>query len=124
MGVRGKQFLAVALLAVLLGGGVALGVVIDRTWLRPEAREGDRTQRLLARFRDKLGLDAEQERAVGQALRRGRAELDAIRARIEPELTAARKRMRAEVSRVLRPDQRARYEEMVARYEAKRASRR
>jgi len=117
---RATRTLSAILMVLLLGCGFALGVAVDRLWLAPEkvARSAEgreaRTARQVERFRRRLGLDAAQVRVVEDVLRRGFAEAEAIRHRVEPELAAARARGRAEIKQVLRPEQRERYEEMVA----------
>jgi hypothetical protein len=116
------------LLFAILGCGFAIGVSADRLWLAPHSparsAESDeaRIEHLLGMFREKLDLDREQARVVGEALRRSREEVARIRERVAPELRAVRARTRAEIGAALRPAQRQAYDRMVERYEAKRAT--
>jgi hypothetical protein len=125
---RTTRTLAAILMVLILGCGFALGVTVDRLWLAPAgvARSAEspeaRTARHVERFRQALGLDAAQVRVVEEVLRRNFTEAEAIRRRVEPELAAVRARGRAEIKQVLRPEQRRRYEERIARRTARRAA--
>jgi hypothetical protein len=121
-------------LVAILGGGVAVGVVLDRHWLRPRAerqvqvkapRPGDpgHLDHQVARFRERLKLDAGQEKVVREALRDMNQEVAALRKRIAPEMRTVRARARERVEAVLTAAQKARYAEMIKEWEARRARR-
>lgn len=120
------RILTILLLLVVFGGGAVAGVVVDRTWLRPRrsARSGDRTERMVERFRRRLELEAKQVKKVRALLSSGRESARAIRRTIAPKLAAERKRTRDEIVKLLTPPQQKRYLEMVERYERRRAARR
>jgi hypothetical protein len=126
-GPRGERLIAVALLLVILSAGVGIGIAVDRLWLGARVRartEGERTERLVQRFRSRLELDDAQTATVREALGRSRRQVREIRDRVEPEVKQVRSRARDEITRALTPAQRERFKKMVERYEARRAARR
>jgi hypothetical protein len=127
MTTRAQSLLAIALLVVLFGGGVGVGIGLDRAWLRPPApaRDGDervRVARIVEKFRRDLKLTEAQAGRVAEILRGGRARISSIRTRIQPEVRAERVKMRTEISSLLDETQRARYAEMVKRFDERRAA--
>jgi hypothetical protein len=121
-------------LVAILGAGVAVGIAVDRRWLRPAAekrvevkapRLGDpgHDERKIARFQERLSLDPGQTEAVGRAIREMSSEVKAIRRKVAPEMKAVRERARTRIEAVLSPEQRTRYAEMTREYEARRKSR-
>jgi hypothetical protein len=140
------RWLSLALLAVILGAGVAIGVAVDRLWLwpgpleeapdepehRPRDRAGDRSsqkrakraERLVQRFRRELELDARQTAAVRQAVQRLFADIGRIKRESRARVKKTREQVRADIRRVLTPAQRERYQQMVTAYEKRRRERR
>ena len=128
MNARNSRFMVVGLLLLVLGSGVAIGIVLDRLWLgngaavAPPASDQQRVEQLLARFKNDLKLDPAQEKSARSILLRGRRDVSALLARIEPEVRASRQKTREEIAKLLTSEQARRYEELVARYRAKRAA--
>lgn len=126
MNANKRGLLALVMLLVVLGGGIGIGIALGRTWLAPKGPASSlesadqRVGRLVERFRRKLKLDAAQAKTIAAALTRSHAERAAVRQRIAPDLRAAREKLRAEINAALTEAQRAKYAEMVARYDAKR----
>lgn len=117
-----KLLTLVILLSIFFSGAVA-GVAIDRSFARPKAARGSRVDRLVARFAQRLQLDARQREVVRKALLESRAATATARQRIEPELRAARQAARTKIAAALSAKQRARFHEMTKRYDARRAKR-
>jgi hypothetical protein len=128
MTTRARGLAAIALLLAVFGGGVGIGISIDRAWFgrsAEPARDGDervRVARIVKRFRSDLRLADAQSDRVAEILRAGRARISSIRKRIQPEVHAERIKMRAEISSLLDETQRARYAEMVKRFDERRAA--
>ena len=113
-----SRWVAVLVAAGIFGAGAAAGVAADRLLSDPHAHEArHRRPRgpddLVERYRERLGLDAEQTRAVGEILRARFAEADAVRGKAN-----------ADVRAVLRADQVERFEQIIREQEARRAGRR
>ncbi len=134
-----NRWLSSLLLAVILGAGVGIGVAMDRLWLQPDdaaapgssssrARKSrdpaTRAARLSARFRKKLGLDTQQERAVRATLKQMYEKTGALRKQRRKELRQIRDTSRAEIRKVLTPAQQQQFQNMVDAYEKRRAKRR
>jgi hypothetical protein len=133
-----NKLLAVGLMAGLLVCGGFLGVAVDRYLLSRSAcpkagtekqgRPGRRTraqkvERLTKLFTKRLDLTAEQQKVVRKSLEQSFDEMKPIRLRIQPELKAVRERAREKIRKVLTAPQRDKYNQMVRRYEARRAKR-
>jgi hypothetical protein len=138
MTTRSVRLLGAGLLALVLGSGIAMGVALDRLWLKPDAasvkkhhratkRSRDpqvRTDRLMKRFQKKLDLDAAQEKTVREAVHQMFTETRELRRKSRPVIRKTREQARTKIRAALRPDQRARYEKMLNAYLARKARRR
>jgi len=127
MTTRGNRFAVLGLFLLVLGSGVAIGVVVERVWLSSgvaarKLTDQERTERLLARFKKNLGLGAAQETKAREVMSRGRTAVSEILARVDPEVRAARQQSRDELTKLLTPEQAAKYQEMVKRYRARKAA--
>lgn len=137
MSPTGNRLVVAALIVGLCGSGVALGVALDRFFLRPAASRpaadeapkrprlrGEARVKLLAdKFKTGLDLDADQARLAEAQILLMFTELDAIRARAQLDLKRVREQRRAEIQKVLRPEQQRRFKEMIDAYEQRRAAR-
>ena len=74
-------------------------------------------------FTKRLKLNGEQQKVVRNSLDQSFKEMKPIRRRIQPELKAVRERAREKIRKVLTAAQREKYDQMVRRYEARRAKR-
>jgi hypothetical protein len=118
--------LAAALIAAgIFATGAAAGVAFDRLVLseacEPRHRRPRAPGELLERYRKQLDLDGEQARAVGEILERRFREADAIMSRVDPDMEAIRQHSNDEIRAVLRPEQHARFAEIVRKQEERRA---
>lgn len=132
-----SRVMAVLTVLAMLGIGVALGIVADRTLLRhrPDDR-GDRggrggrggpwgmmtepvdtanrhrmRERIVKRITDQLALSPTQAAAVGGIFARRELQLDSLRARVGPQLDSLRDQMQASLDSVLTPAQRVTFAE-------------
>lgn len=136
---RTSKILVPLLLVGILGGGVGIGIAVDRMWLRAkstkaEAKETKRRMRtrdpekqatwLLGKFQKRLDLKEAQVAPVKQALRRMFTGLKTSRDTYRKDAKETRRQARAVIRKVLTPDQQKRFKEMVKRYEKRRADRR
>ena len=119
-----NRFTAVALIAILLGAGVAIGVGVDRVWLRSgSTRPADRRspappfEMRVAQFRERLGLSDQQVAKIEAILDTASDEADAIHDRFEPEMKQVRERSRTALRAVLTPEQAAEYDRMSREWE-------
>ncbi len=133
-----NRLLVTGLILGLLGSGFALGVAVDRIWLRPRPNQeissaapkaprpkGEARERLLSeRFKTGLDLDEEQTRLAAAQIRLMFQELDAIRTQSRAELKRVRDTRRAEIMKLLRPEQQSRFREMIDSYDRRQAERR
>ncbi|HTE53051.1 MAG TPA: hypothetical protein VK698_19495 [Kofleriaceae bacterium] len=124
---RRKGAMALGLAALLFVTGVASGVAVDRWLVRGSSEQNQRRwwerrrpEALAQRYREELGLDQTQAGAVEQVLRRTWAATRKTFAPVEPEVDAIRRRGDDEIRALLRPEQRKRFEEMVAEQERRR----
>ena len=132
-----NKTVAILLMVGLLVCGGLLGVAVDRLFLtetvapktdnnRTRRRKKDRKkrlERLIKRFRKRLDLTEKQEQVVRDALTESFATTAGIRKRLEPELRTVREKAREKIRKVLTKGQLGKYEEMVNRYEKRRARR-
>jgi len=124
---RRKRFLALGLAALLFASGAAAGIAVDR-WVLHDGRRGQpwwerrRPEALAHKYREELGLDQAQARAVEEVLRRSWAASRRAISTVEPEIDRARKRGDDEIRALLRPEQRRRFDEMTAEQERRRAA--
>ncbi len=122
---RKKRAMALGLAAILFAAGAAAGVAGDR-WATSH-RTGDhrswerrRPEALAQQYREDLRLDEAQGRSVEEILRRTWTSIRQAIAPVEPELDRIRRRGDDEIRALLRPDQRPRFEELVAEQERRR----
>ncbi len=126
---RRRGALALALAMVLLATGAAAGIATDRWLVRDHGGRGERRwwerrrpEALAERYRRALDLDESQVRAVEDILRRTWTETRETFAPVEPKVDAIRRRGDDDIRALLRPEQKPRFEEMVARQEQRRAA--
>jgi hypothetical protein len=120
-----KRAMALGLAVLLFGAGAAAGVAGDR-WVASgrsgESRSWDRRrpEATAQQYREELNLDEAQGRSVEEILRRTWASIRQAIAPVEPELDGIRRRGDDEIRALLRPEQRPRFEELVAEQERRR----
>jgi hypothetical protein len=124
-----KRALAWGLAAALFVSGAAAGAAVDRWLGAGEHRRGEgrwwerrRPEALARKFKDELGLDEAQARAVEAVLVRTWNGTRRALQPVEPQIDAIRRSGDEEIRALLRPEQRARFEEMVAEQERRRAA--
>ena len=106
---RSKQLAAMFLLGAVLVGGV-LGFSADRVLRGGAGKWGQRASR--ERFAEELDLTAAQRAAVDSLLDERHAKIDSLLRPIKPQLDSIIDASRAQIARLLTPEQRARFEEM------------
>lgn len=118
---RKKRGMALGLAALLFVTGVAAGVAVDRLVDRDRARSGEgrgwrsRLPEATARkYRDRLDLDDVQAARVEAVLRRTWTATREVIGPMEPKIDAIRQQGDREIRALLRPEQAARFDEMVA----------
>lgn len=127
----GRRGVAIGLAALLFLIGGAGGVAFDRLVLgaRPAGADDGRGHRrgppdadqILERYRERLGIDDAQARAIRPVLVKRIRETSAVLERVDPELDAIRRAGDDEVRALLRPDQRPRLDALRAEFEKRRA---
>jgi hypothetical protein len=128
---RRRRWLAVGLAALLFATGVAAGAAGDR-WVAPRDGHGGRggapwwvrhrPEVLARRYREELRLDEAQARAVEAVLGRAWTATRQAFAPVERDVMAIRRRGDDEIRAILRPEQRARFDKIVAEREERRAA--
>ena len=117
------RLLAVLALVLAAVGGFAIGIAFDRaTWesrrlgflargtaFRPPPNRHPRSE-LLDRLDAKLNLTGDQRLRVDSVLARRESEMRALRNQVRPRFDSIAGRTRADLVRILTPDQRARLE--------------
>ena len=109
-----SKLLAIGLLAAVAVTGFAAGAA---TMTRAEPRRTDNSYS--ARLTEQLGLSQAQHDSIRAIMDKHRAEMQAIIAPVKERLDSNRAQAREEIKLLLTPDQRARYEEMIARDRAR-----
>ena len=121
---------AIGLAALLLVIGAAGGVAFDRLVLgaRPTGGDDGRRRRgppdadqILDRYRERIGIDEAQAKAIRPVLLKRIRETSAVLERVDPELDAIRRAGDDEVRALLRPDQRPKLDQLRADFEKRRA---
>jgi hypothetical protein len=124
-----KRGLALGLAALLFVTGVAAGVAADR-WVggdgggsaEPRGWHRRRPDALAAKYREELGLDDAQARAVEEILRGTWAATRQVIEPIEPRIDSIRQGGDGQIRALLRGDQIARFDQIVAEHERRRAA--
>ena len=107
---QSKQLALVFLLGALLVGGV-VGFTADRLIVADRMCRKSKAE-WRAQFHRDLGLSVEQAAAVDSLIDRKHQQIAAIMQPIRPQLQAVSDSTRAQISRLLTPDQQQRFEEM------------
>jgi aspartyl-tRNA synthetase len=121
-----KAIIGVVLIFVL---GIASGALLmhmsykSRMESFVSGKPGMREEILLNRLDKKLDLDEQQRVAVRQIIRGTQAEMKEIRKQYRPQIVKALEKSRAEVRKLLRPDQQIKYDQYLAERKARRAER-
>lgn len=119
---RGSSTKVAAAVVILLAflAGIVVGIAGDRFWqFRHRGGPGDRGKRMtkfLAERLDKqLDLDDTQRAQVEQILERHRARIDALMSGVQPQMRAEIDATNREISAVLTPEQREKFEKLKMR---------
>jgi len=107
-----SKILAIGLLAAVAVAGFAAGAA---TMSRAETGRRTRDYSYSAQLAEQLGLTHAQQDSIRAIMRAHRSETMAIIAPVKERLDSVRARAREEIKAVLTADQRARYEDLIAR---------
>jgi len=103
-----KIALPSVLLGILLGG-------LGGAWCQRRAfKRLPDTERVLRRLTAKLDLDPAQQSSVRTILDDRRTKMEALRQETVAKSREVKSAMRAEIAKILKPEQRAKYEAMMA----------
>jgi hypothetical protein len=126
---RAKIWFALFVLVVFCAGAAA-GVFIERRFDGPQrswrggppsgggpgsGRGGPPPDVLLRRLDDDLDLDATQREAVARILRESRDRIEGLQRDVRQQFDREQQHLREEIRKVLRPEQRERFEETFGR---------
>lgn len=111
------QVIAAFLIGGLLGG--LLGARAQRSALHRLWQNGPDTERMMKKFSGELSLDEGQQDAVKAVLDKYRDKMKVLHADTKARFDGLRLAMRAEIKPLLRPDQQAKFEVMLARWDAR-----
>jgi hypothetical protein len=116
-----RRAMALGLALLLFASGAAAGVAADRWMTSAESRPaGRRPDALVRKYKEELRLDETQARSVEEIVWRTWTDTRRAFAPVEPEVDRIRHRGDDEIRALLRPEQRARFDEMVAEQERRR----
>lgn len=117
------RLLAAALLGVVFLAGIVVGVAGDRALLLRQGRvlpkEGLQivSSRIVRAMDRELDLTEAQKASIGQILDERKARIGRIWSEVRPDVRAEIERSNAEIAAKLTPEQRVRFEEILARWE-------
>jgi Spy/CpxP family protein refolding chaperone len=128
---KNARFMVLLSMAALFVAGIAIGFAVDRIFSAPQKSPplkevttkpqppgppgpppGPPLERLIQHLDGALGLDDAQRQAIGAAVRESREKMQAIMAETQPKMESTRTEMEAKIAGILKPEQRARFEEM------------
>ncbi len=104
--------------------GIACGALVIRIVYKSRMEmflRGDRKGRediLLNRLNRKLDLDDRQQEQARAIVEKTHQEIDKIREKFHPQMEAVMASSRAEMSRILKPDQRQKFEQFILKHKA------
>ncbi len=104
---------AIALLIAVAGAGFALGAVTTDFTHRGGTREARGREGYAAHLADQLGLDSAQTDSVRAILQHYRPAMRAVFEQVRPQMDSVRGRMHADISGVLTPNQRPRFDSLL-----------
>jgi hypothetical protein len=108
--------------------GIACGALImhitykSRMEAFVSGRPGMREEILLKRLDRRLDLDDRQRAVVRTIIHETGTELKSIRKQIRPQINMVLEKGRAEVRKILRPEQQKKYDQFIAEHRARRAA--
>ena len=114
-----------ATLGLTLIVGLGLGVALDRLLLERGGhhRHGERGTQLLAKLTNELDLDSEQRVALEKTIASNREQAHAFWSESRTAFDALRQEFRRDIRVLLNPEQKNKFDEMVAREDEKRQRR-
>ena len=108
---RSKSRALMFILGAVLVGGV-LGFTADRVFARDKACQAGEKRAYRDRFAAELGLTDEQRATVDTLLDAKHAQMAEVMAPVRPRLDSISAATRAQIARILTPEQRPRFERM------------
>jgi Spy/CpxP family protein refolding chaperone len=111
---------AIALLVAVAAVGFALGALTTDYTHRPPPRDGRGRNGYATHLADQLGLDSTQTDSVRAIVQRYRPAMRAVFDQVRPQMDTLRSQMYADISSVLTPAQRPRFDSLLAHERAMR----
>jgi len=121
-GVGKARLIAGSLVLVLLLAGAAIGVSVDRMWVRSAAQPDSphwkhkkhrSVEHIVARFREQVNLTDDQAVKVSAIFKRTMKRAKALRMTIKPKFREAHQQAHKEILAILRGDQIAQYKKLI-----------
>jgi hypothetical protein len=103
----------VLLLSLMLASGILIGISYERRRSPSHDSAGTDTHHMLSRFERDLELDSTQRKAIAAILSHHQVAVDSTWHAVQPHVRAAMDSTLQEILAVLRPDQAAKYRQMV-----------
>ena len=101
------------LLAAFFIAGAAVGIAIGRTRATPTSSNPMEPHAFVQRLSGELALDSAQRASITRILARRQGAIDSAWRALQPAVRATMDSAQMEIVAVLRPDQRARYAQLV-----------
>jgi Spy/CpxP family protein refolding chaperone len=111
---------AIALLIAVAGAGFALGALTTDYTHREPRRDGRGREGYATHLAAQLDLDSVQTDSVRAILTRYRPAMRAVFDQVRPQMDSLRQRMHDDITGVLTPDQRQRFDSLLVRERAMR----
>ena len=108
--------------SLALLAGILVGWFAGQRALKEETY-GWKGEKMVERFSRELRLTPDQKEKVAQILESKRQQIAALRDQIRPRFEEVRNTSKAEIQKLLSPDQQQRFEKLQARWEASRRKR-
>lgn len=117
MNLQQKQLIASLLIGCLIGA--AAGSHFQKMAMHRFWEHGPNTQRLFTRFNNELNLDSQQQETTKKIIQRHHDEMLALQKETLAKFQAIRMAMRADMAKILNPDQQEKFHQMAARWDAR-----
>ncbi len=116
-----KWKVVIGIIAVFILGAVAGGVISHAAcWNRPHWGEIHPREQVVRRLSRKLHLDADQKAQVEVIVNDAHNQMREMRRETQPKIDSIMGNAQQKIRAILRPDQKAEFEKLIARWKAQR----